>query len=177
MKDISTPVPPHEVRAVIKKSLENAALVNYERLSEEARIEGKCAEMSLNAKVWPNIHYFLSAELAHPPQEEVIGEVVIPPARKLQDLIRLAELCVDLLRQNEEFYAEVISTLSSICVVLSCCHQHQLLCENWLFEHENCAGVYYFKTLFIDNEYCNCYHKNLHISSWVVNGMLFWCLM
>ena len=43
MKDISTPVPPNEVRAVIKKSLENAALVNYERLSEEARIEGTCA--------------------------------------------------------------------------------------------------------------------------------------
>ena len=40
MKDISTPVPPHEVRAVIKKSLENAALVNYERLSEEAKVEG-----------------------------------------------------------------------------------------------------------------------------------------
>ena len=32
---------------------------------------------------------------------------MIPPARKLEDLIRLAELCVDLLRQNEEFYAEV----------------------------------------------------------------------
>ena len=44
MKDISTPVPPKEVRAVIKKSLENAALVNYERLSEEARIEGELAE-------------------------------------------------------------------------------------------------------------------------------------
>ena len=41
MKDISTPVPPSEVRAVIKKSLENAALVNYERLSEEARLEGE----------------------------------------------------------------------------------------------------------------------------------------
>jgi hypothetical protein len=41
MKDISTPVPQHEVRSVIKKSLENAALVNYERLSEEARIEGR----------------------------------------------------------------------------------------------------------------------------------------
>ena len=41
MKDISTPVPPNEVRAVIKTSLEKAALVNYERLSEEARIEGK----------------------------------------------------------------------------------------------------------------------------------------
>jgi len=43
MKDVATPVPQHEVRAVIKKCLENAALVNYERLSEEARIEGdKC---------------------------------------------------------------------------------------------------------------------------------------
>ena len=53
MKDISTPVPPHEVRAVIKKSLENAALVNYERLSEEARIEGKCAETSLSLTSCP----------------------------------------------------------------------------------------------------------------------------
>jgi hypothetical protein len=38
---------------------------------------------------------------------EMVGEVVIPPSKKLEDLIRLAELCVDLLRQNEEFYAEV----------------------------------------------------------------------
>merc|ERR1719270_2737110 len=84
MKDISTPVPPHEVRSVIKTSLEKAALVNYERLSEEARIEAERDN----------------------PQEDMIGEVAIPPARKLEDLIRLAELCVDLLRQNEEFYAE-----------------------------------------------------------------------
>ena len=41
MKDVATPVPQNEVRAVIKKSLENAALVNYERLSEEARIEAE----------------------------------------------------------------------------------------------------------------------------------------
>ena len=39
--------------------------------------------------------------------EDMVGEVVVPPARKLEDLIRLADLCVDLLRQNEEFYAEV----------------------------------------------------------------------
>ena len=39
MKDVATPVPQNEVRAVIKKFLENAALVNYERLSEEARNE------------------------------------------------------------------------------------------------------------------------------------------
>ena len=59
MKDISTPVPPNEVRAVIKKSLENAALVNYERLSEEARLEGekeirtfesRCQDLSIDVK-------------------------------------------------------------------------------------------------------------------------------
>lgn len=41
MKDIVTPVPPEEVRSMIKKSLETAALVNYTRLSSEAKIEGK----------------------------------------------------------------------------------------------------------------------------------------
>ena len=42
MKDIVTPVPPEEVRYVIKKCLENAALVNYTRISEFAKIEGTC---------------------------------------------------------------------------------------------------------------------------------------
>lgn len=41
MKDIVTPVPPEEVRGMIKKCLETAALVNYTRLSSEAKIEGK----------------------------------------------------------------------------------------------------------------------------------------
>merc|ERR1719411_2132670 len=37
----------------------------------------------------------------------MVGEAPpITPRQKLEDLIRLAELCVDLLRQNEEFYAE-----------------------------------------------------------------------
>ena len=50
MKDVATPVPQNEVRAVIKKSLENAALVNYERLSEEARLEGKFNSKVIHAK-------------------------------------------------------------------------------------------------------------------------------
>lgn len=41
MKDIVTPVPPEEVRGMIKKCLETAALVNYTRLSSEAKIEGQ----------------------------------------------------------------------------------------------------------------------------------------
>lgn len=41
MKDIVTPVPQEEVKAVIRKCLEQAALTNYTRLSEYAKIEGK----------------------------------------------------------------------------------------------------------------------------------------
>lgn len=41
MKDIVTPVPPEETRGVIKKCLENAALVNYTQLSNEAKMDGK----------------------------------------------------------------------------------------------------------------------------------------
>ena len=40
MKDIVTPVPQEEVRHVIKKCLENAALVNYTKVSEMSKIEG-----------------------------------------------------------------------------------------------------------------------------------------
>lgn len=41
MKDVVTPVPPEEVRGMIKKCLESAALLNYTRLSAEAKVEGK----------------------------------------------------------------------------------------------------------------------------------------
>lgn len=37
--------------------------------------------------------------------------MIVPPAKKLEDLIHLAELCVDLLQQNEEHYAEVNSQI------------------------------------------------------------------
>ncbi|KAK8375190.1 hypothetical protein O3P69_012656 [Scylla paramamosain] len=77
MKDIVTPVPPGEVRGMIKKCLENAALLNYTRLSAETRIE-----------------------------EDLSGENAVSATRKLDDLIHLAELCVDLLQQNEEHHAE-----------------------------------------------------------------------
>ena len=121
MKDISTPVPPHEVRAVIKKSLENAALVNYERLSEEAKVEGNFPgnkPQQSHVIFFLQLKIFLPAALANPPPEDMIGEVAVPPARQLEDLIRLAELCVDLLRQNEEFYAEVTSHVSRVT-----CHE------------------------------------------------------
>ncbi|XP_042195352.1 calcium-dependent secretion activator 1 isoform X11 [Callorhinchus milii] len=75
MKDIVTPVPQEEVKIVIRKCLEKAALVNYTRLSEYAKIE------------------------------ENVGRLV-SPGKKLEDTIRLAELVIEVLQQNEEHHAE-----------------------------------------------------------------------
>ncbi|XP_036386528.1 calcium-dependent secretion activator 1 isoform X10 [Megalops cyprinoides] len=79
MKDIVTPVPQEEVKAVIRKCLEQAALVNYQRLSEYAKVE------------------------------ENVGRLVTP-AKKLEDTIRLAELVIEVLQQNEEHHAEAAVT-------------------------------------------------------------------
>ncbi|XP_067907693.1 calcium-dependent secretion activator 1 isoform X3 [Heterodontus francisci] len=50
MKDIVTPVPQEEVKVVIRKCLEKAALVNYTRLSEYAKIEENVAQLVTPAK-------------------------------------------------------------------------------------------------------------------------------
>ncbi|XP_065559155.1 calcium-dependent secretion activator-like isoform X2 [Artemia franciscana] len=87
MKDCMTPVPADEVRGLIRKCLENAALANYNRLTAEAKLE-----------------------------DDLSGETRVPPGKKLEDLIRLAELCVDLLQQNEEHYSEAFAWFSDLLV-------------------------------------------------------------
>uniref|UniRef100_A0A673YN84 Ca2+-dependent activator protein for secretion a n=1 Tax=Salmo trutta TaxID=8032 RepID=A0A673YN84_SALTR len=90
MKDIVTPVPQEEVKTVIRKCLEQAALINYQRLSEYA-------------KVSPSI---LTCDLC---ASENVGRLVTP-AKKLEDTIRLAELVIEVLQQNEEHHAEATVT-------------------------------------------------------------------
>uniref|UniRef100_A0A8C3UY65 Calcium-dependent secretion activator 1 n=1 Tax=Catharus ustulatus TaxID=91951 RepID=A0A8C3UY65_CATUS len=87
MKDIVTPVPQEEVKTVIRKCLEQAALVNYTRLSEYAKIE-VCKE------------------------SHTMNYVQFTPAKKLEDTIRLAELVIEVLQQNEEHHAEVSSAFA-----------------------------------------------------------------
>ncbi|XP_058647905.1 calcium-dependent secretion activator 1 isoform X16 [Onychostoma macrolepis] len=85
MKDIVTPAPQDEVKAVIRKCLEQAALVNYQRLSEYAKVE------------------------------ENVGRLVTP-AKKLEDTLRLAELVIEVLQQNEEHHAEAFAWWSDLMV-------------------------------------------------------------
>ena len=41
MKDLVTPVPVEQINSVVKKCLEKAALINYTKMSEAAKIEGR----------------------------------------------------------------------------------------------------------------------------------------
>lgn len=79
MKDVATPVSQEEVRAMIKSCLETAAHINYQRLASEAKL-----------------------------QDDLNGEACVSPSKKMEDLINLATICVDLLQQNEEHYSEVL---------------------------------------------------------------------
>ncbi|XP_020723157.1 calcium-dependent secretion activator isoform X3 [Bombus affinis] len=87
MKDGVSSVPPEEVKALIKSCLEKAALVNYTKLSAEAKIE-----------------------------DDFSGEVCASPSKKLEDLIHLAEMCVDLLQQNGEHYSKAFAWFSDLMV-------------------------------------------------------------
>lgn len=51
MKDMVTPVPPEEVKGVIRKCLEQAAQLNYQRIKDYAKIEGNQTP-SLNVSQW-----------------------------------------------------------------------------------------------------------------------------
>lgn len=56
--------------------------------------------------------------------DDLSGEMIVPPSKKLEDLIHLAELCVDLLQQNEEHYAEVSYLYGSIQSVVISQHKY-----------------------------------------------------
>uniref|UniRef100_A0A8D0D4M2 Calcium-dependent secretion activator 1-like n=1 Tax=Sander lucioperca TaxID=283035 RepID=A0A8D0D4M2_SANLU len=85
MKDIVTPVPQEEVKGVIRKCLEQAAQLNYERIKEYATIE------------------------------ENVGRLVTP-AKKLEETIRLAELVIEVLQQNQEHHAEAFAWWTDLMV-------------------------------------------------------------
>ncbi|KAM9410400.1 calcium-dependent secretion activator 1 isoform 4-T4 [Pholidichthys leucotaenia] len=85
MKDIVTPVPPEEVKGVIRKCLEQAAQLNYQQIKDYAKIE------------------------------ENVGRLVTP-AKKLEETIRLAELVIEVLQQNQEHHAEAFAWWTDLMV-------------------------------------------------------------
>ncbi|XP_043977176.1 calcium-dependent secretion activator 1 isoform X3 [Gambusia affinis] len=92
MKDIVTPVPPEEVKGVIRKNLEQAAQLNYQRIKDYAKIEVEKGQKDQK-------------------DPENAGRLVTP-AKKLEETIRLAELVIEVLQQNQEHHAEAAVTSS-----------------------------------------------------------------
>uniref|UniRef100_A0A674AP55 Calcium-dependent secretion activator 1-like n=1 Tax=Salmo trutta TaxID=8032 RepID=A0A674AP55_SALTR len=88
MKDIVTPVPQEEVKGVIRKCLEQAAQLNYAKITEYAQMEAKIYLDMSNKK--------------------------LTPAKKLEDTIRLAELVIEVLQQNQEHHAEAFAWWSDL---------------------------------------------------------------
>ncbi|XP_028970856.1 calcium-dependent secretion activator 2 isoform X4 [Esox lucius] len=76
MKDITTPVPPEEMKKTVQKCLEKAALINYSQLTEYAQIE---------------------------------ADAQAAPKKRLEDMMRLGELCIEVLQQNDEHHYEAFS--------------------------------------------------------------------
>ncbi|XP_014190715.1 calcium-dependent secretion activator 1 isoform X2 [Haplochromis burtoni] len=104
MKDIVTPVPPEEVKGVIRKCLEQAAQLNYQRIKDYAKIEGKKREM------FEHPVFCLASQVMDLTIQNV-GRLVTP-AKKLEETIRLAELVIEVLQQNQEHHAEAAVTSS-----------------------------------------------------------------
>ncbi|XP_072540657.1 calcium-dependent secretion activator 1 isoform X1 [Salminus brasiliensis] len=102
MKDIVTPVPQEEVKGVIRKCLEQAAQINYEHITDYARVEGKKREM------YDHPVYSLATQVMDLTIQNVAN--LATPAKKLEHVIRLAELVIEVLQQNQDHHAEAAVT-------------------------------------------------------------------
>ncbi|XP_055016451.1 calcium-dependent secretion activator 1 isoform X6 [Boleophthalmus pectinirostris] len=108
MKDIVTPVPPEEVKGVIRKCLEQAAQLNYQRIKDYAKIEGKKREM------FEHPVFCLASQVMDLTIQNA-GRLVTP-AKKLEETIRLAELVIEVLQQNQEHHAEAFAWWTDLMV-------------------------------------------------------------
>ena len=95
MKDNLTPAPQAEVRKFIKKCLENAAFVNYDHVSQT--IAGIRYKKVLPLYIILYIIYII----------DVGQDPDMHPSLKMQKLINLAELCVNMVQENNNHYSEV----------------------------------------------------------------------
>ncbi|KAM4612523.1 calcium-dependent secretion activator 1 isoform 1-T1 [Polymixia lowei] len=116
MKDIVTPVPQEEVKGVIRKCLEQAAQLNYQRITEYAKIEGKKREM-YEHPVFCLASQVMDLTIRQKDQKdpENAGRLVTP-AKKLEETIRLAELVIEVLQQNQEHHAEAFAWWTDLMV-------------------------------------------------------------
>uniref|UniRef100_A0AAY4BC08 Calcium-dependent secretion activator 2 n=1 Tax=Denticeps clupeoides TaxID=299321 RepID=A0AAY4BC08_9TELE len=98
MKDINTPFPLEDMKKLVQKCLEKAALINYSQLTEYAQIKGSGSQRETSH---------------HHPCLRVCVYVTVdpqtPPEKRLEDIMRLGELCIEVLQQNDEHHSEAFA--------------------------------------------------------------------
>ncbi|VDP12922.1 unnamed protein product, partial [Onchocerca flexuosa] len=102
MKDVVSPVPPEEVRNVIRKCLQDAALVNYTRICNEAKLEREVLHQG-----YSNKHHNSDKIL------ERMG-IDVSPQQRIEDMIRVTEYCIELLRETEEHHGDAFTWFSDL---------------------------------------------------------------
>lgn len=131
MKDITTPVPPEEMKKVVQKCLEKAAGINYSQLIDYAQIKGDAIIVNNSRRLSSLIFHENLKGLSSQEQDTMcfnhqlrfMGNVVLakcldvclgppvdpqaPPEKRLEDMMRLGELCIEVLQQNDEHHSEV----------------------------------------------------------------------
>uniref|UniRef100_A0A8C6MGM8 Calcium dependent secretion activator 2 n=1 Tax=Nothobranchius furzeri TaxID=105023 RepID=A0A8C6MGM8_NOTFU len=85
MRDITTPVPSEDMKKLVQKCLEKAAQINYTQLMDYAQIKGDSRS-----------------------QTELLVQKSLAEKR-LEDMLRLGELCMEVLQQNDEHHSEAFS--------------------------------------------------------------------
>ncbi|CAF0840085.1 unnamed protein product [Rotaria sordida] len=96
-KDLATPISRDDIRHFIGKCLENAAYINYTRVSDQAKIEGE-------------------RETQQQTDNETVYNSDDSPRKKVEDLIHLAELCIELLQQDSEHYREAFQQYNDLLI-------------------------------------------------------------
>ncbi|ESN91524.1 hypothetical protein HELRODRAFT_70306 [Helobdella robusta] len=109
MKDIVTPVPAEEIHMFLKKCLEKAALINYTKVAEQSKVEGSLRRWCVYSTVVCCCHccccFFL-------PTVHRYDDI----KKKIENLTHLAELCIEVLQQNDEYHTEAFSWFSDLMV-------------------------------------------------------------
>uniref|UniRef100_H3CYI5 Calcium dependent secretion activator 2 n=1 Tax=Tetraodon nigroviridis TaxID=99883 RepID=H3CYI5_TETNG len=79
MKDATTPVPPEDLRNLVRRCLQEAARLNYSQLLQYAHIKGSTIKERRPLRLRTS-------------------------ERRLEEVLRLGELCLDVLQQNQEHH-------------------------------------------------------------------------
>uniref|UniRef100_A0A1I8IMF2 PH domain-containing protein n=1 Tax=Macrostomum lignano TaxID=282301 RepID=A0A1I8IMF2_9PLAT len=110
MKDIVTPADTEEVRKVVSGCLDEAATINYNRLADCANIEGKTRVRTPFIVSGSNRIVYILCKVTEIIQSDD------PTEKKLEGIVHLAEMCIEVLQQNEEHHSEAFAWFSDLLV-------------------------------------------------------------